>query len=619
MSSSNNNKKNYDDEVKKKEPTDTLDVRRPLALLTHCDEEVSSFSVEKRLNAGKSRAPMQMEKKLAPTSSEKNDQGSSRYPISANTFQDKNKSMDKSSYALAAAPATAGQYHAHPFAEEAKEEELEDASTLLEDLAAVPKVSKKSVDNSNETLFAKTAKVEKQDQKAKTSQKIPDVPQDDNHSSGIFVTVLSATLPIQEVVAPPPHQTLPGAFPVQGIRTSRQNYSFVNGNVDLDSNEIRNEHGQLKHATLFNAELVIDPEIASATIFDQKAIGKAYCRHQLLRALGTFVVIGVIVCIIAIIGAVIGSQFKKPEPLLTTMAPSESPSASPSQSLFGFLAGHSWDEGAALSTSGSSQQKAMTWLNDSPLYNSVRDNTLLQFYALAVFNYATGDHFLNQSWLPKNGTVSEYDFCKWGYIRCNDVNETSFFYPDPPITGSLPPDIGLLTSLSYLDLSFKTFNGTLPTEIGLLSSLIYLDFSYNSFNGTLPAEFGHWTNLFYLLLSENTFTGTLPTEIGLLTSLFDLELFGNSVNGTIPTEIGLLTSLKYLDLSHNMFTGTLPTEIGLLTSLKYLYLSHNMFTGTLPTEIRFLTSLTYLDLSFNTFNTLPTEIGSLTNYYDVYD
>ena len=59
MSSSNNNKKKNDDgQGKKIESTDTLDVKKPPALLTHCDEEVSSFSVEKRLNAGKSRAPM---------------------------------------------------------------------------------------------------------------------------------------------------------------------------------------------------------------------------------------------------------------------------------------------------------------------------------------------------------------------------------------------------------------------------------------------------------------------------------------------------------------------------------------------------------------------------------
>ena len=133
MSSSNNNKKNDDGQGKKKEPTDTFDVKKPPALLTHCDEEVLTFTVKKHLNAERSRAKMQMENKLAPTSSEKDDHYSSRYAISANmsksdilTLQDLQNSMDQSSYAVAASPATAGQYHSHPFAEVAKEEELED-------------------------------------------------------------------------------------------------------------------------------------------------------------------------------------------------------------------------------------------------------------------------------------------------------------------------------------------------------------------------------------------------------------------------------------------------------------------------------------------------------------
>ncbi len=60
------------------------------------------------------------------------------------TPQDKQDSVDKSSYAVAASPAIAGRYFAHPYAEEAKEEELEN-------LAALPKNSKMSVDYSNET------------------------------------------------------------------------------------------------------------------------------------------------------------------------------------------------------------------------------------------------------------------------------------------------------------------------------------------------------------------------------------------------------------------------------------------------------------------------------------
>ena len=139
--SSNNNKNNDDGGGKKKEPSDTLDnggsdeKKHPaLSILqegTQCDGEESSFLAEKRLIAERSHVPRQMvEKKLVPRSSEKDDPDSSRFPISANmsnsniiTPQDKQDSVDKSSYAIAATPATAGIDHAHPFADEAKEDE----------------------------------------------------------------------------------------------------------------------------------------------------------------------------------------------------------------------------------------------------------------------------------------------------------------------------------------------------------------------------------------------------------------------------------------------------------------------------------------------------------------
>ena len=87
--------------------------------------------------------------------------------------------------------------------------------------------------------------------------------------------------------------SFPGAFPVQGLWTSSQNYSFVNGNVDsdFDTNEIRSEHDQLERATLFNAELVlVDPELASASVVDIEAEERAQCKRQVRTALVLFLV-----------------------------------------------------------------------------------------------------------------------------------------------------------------------------------------------------------------------------------------------------------------------------------------------------------------------------------------
>jgi len=126
------------------------------------------------------------------------------------------------------------------------------------------------------------------------------------------------------------------------------------------------------------------------------------------------------------------------------LAPSETPSVSPSQSLFGFLAEHSFDNGTALSTTGSSQKRHLQgWRSKSTLYNSATDYVVLQFYVLAVFNYATGDLLSGESWLHDNGTASEYNFCDWDNTDCNDgrTDITALSPLGSQLFGSLTPEI----------------------------------------------------------------------------------------------------------------------------------------------------------------------------------
>ena len=126
------------------------------------------------------------------------------------------------------------------------------------------------------------------------------------------------------------------------------------------------------------------------------------------------------------------------------MAPSETPSVSPSQSLFGFLAEHSFDNGTALSTTGSSQKRHLQgWRSKSTLYNSATDYVVLQFYVLAEFNYTTGDLLSGESWLHDNGTASEYNFCDWDNTDCNDgrTDITALSPLGSQLFGSLTPEI----------------------------------------------------------------------------------------------------------------------------------------------------------------------------------
>ena len=50
-------------------------------------------------------------------------------------------------------------------------------------------------------------------------------------------------------------------------------------------------------------------------------------------------------------------------------------------------------------------------------------------------------------------------------------------------TGTLPTEIGLLTTLKYLQIALSNLNGTLPTEIGSLSELTTLRLPSNFLEG----------------------------------------------------------------------------------------------------------------------------------------
>jgi Leucine-rich repeat (LRR) protein/pimeloyl-ACP methyl ester carboxylesterase len=214
----------------------------------------------------------------------------------------------------------------------------------------------------------------------------------------------------------------------------------------------------------------------------------------------------------------------------------------------------------------------------------------------------------------------------WGNQLTGDIppeigNLTSLMYLDlsnNQLTGNIPPEIGNLTNLEYLLLGPNQLTGNIPPEIGNLTSLTYLYLSNNQLTGNIPPEIGNLTSLAYLYLWDNQLTGDIPPEIGNLTNLWRLGLSSNQLTGNIPPEIGNLTKLEYLLLGPNQLTGNIPPEIGNLTSLTDLYLSSNQLTGNIPPEIANLTSLAYLYLWGNQLTgDIPPEIGNLTNLEDL--
>jgi hypothetical protein len=80
--------------------------------------------------------------------------------------------------------------------------------------------------------------------------------------------------------------------------------------------------------------------------------------------------------------------------------------------------------------------------------------------------------------------------------------------------------------------------------------------------GTIPTEIGKLTSLASLSFSGCDLSGRIPTEIGELIMMEQMWLFGNWLSGEIPSEIGLLTELEIFGVEDNNITDvTMPSEI----------------------------------------------------------
>ena len=95
----------------------------------------------------------------------------------------------------------------------------------------------------------------------------------------------------------------------------------------------------------------------------------------------------------------------------------------------------------------------------------------------------------------------------WGECYSIENTDTLILYNND-LTGSIPPEIGDLTNLTYLVL-WAQLTGSIPSEIGNLTNLIYLFLYSNEFTGSIPSEIGNLTNPMILDLHNNQLTGEI--------------------------------------------------------------------------------------------------------------
>lgn len=150
-------------------------------------------------------------------------------------------------------------------------------------------------------------------------------------------------------------------------------------------------------------------------------------------------------------------------------------------------------------------------------------------------------------------------------------------------------------SLEVVSISLCTIGlmGTIPDNIGLISTLTQLRFQENSLHGPLPSSIGLLSNLAKLVLFSNSLSGALPNSIGYLTAISYLDIHGNSFTDSLPGTLDQLTALSVLLLGNNGFIGPLPT-IG--ATLQVFHAYNNAFTGTFLT-LTFVALLTFATMS----------------------
>ena len=173
-------------------------------------------------------------------------------------------------------------------------------------------------------------------------------------------------------------------------------------------------------------------------------------------------------------------------------------------------------------------------------------------------------------------------------------------------------DSALIANL-FLSFSLRRYPGnagSLPTWASvdpcswagvacLNGAIVYMDVSTLWMTGTLPGEIGLLSSVTTLWLHNNYFSSTIPSQLGRLSSsLFQINIGGNLLTGTLPTQLAQLTLLNYFHFNDNSLSGILPSFLGALTNLVDLGFQNNdqrgRFTGSLPSQLMQLTSLHYL-------------------------
>ncbi|KAH9332015.1 hypothetical protein KI387_004123, partial [Taxus chinensis] len=209
----------------------------------------------------------------------------------------------------------------------------------------------------------------------------------------------------------------------------------------------------------------------------------------------------------------------------------------------------------------------------------------------------------------------------WVGIICDGSRVTDVFLSAMSLKGELPTEIGSLTGLQRLDLSYNPdLTGPIPSSLGNLAGLLELVLIKCSFSGSIPQELGNLRRLTRLDLNSNKFGGNIPPTLGNLSRLFWLDIANNNIGGSLPLELGKLFGVGHFHFNKNRLSGSIPPEIfNENMTLKHVLFDQNLFTGEIPSTIGLVHTITALRLDRNFLEgSLPSNITSLENLSEMH-
>lgn len=165
---------------------------------------------------------------------------------------------------------------------------------------------------------------------------------------------------------------------------------------------------------------------------------------------------------------------------------------------------------------------------------------------VALYNATDGANWTNNTnWLTNN------DISTWHGVSVSNGLVTGLVLAGNQLTGEIPKELGNLTNLEELNLSFNQLSGEIPAALGNLSNLKKLwlvgnpagNPVGNQLSGTLPEELGNLTNLEVLILNYNQLSGPLPQSLTSLAKLMSFS-FGRGTDLCAPSDAAFQTWLQ---------------------------------------------------------------------------